>query len=70
MTCEVPVGVPLTEAVPLDAPLEILQVIVSPVSASVACNVKLNAVGEPSSSMVTDVEAPSVITGPLLVIWV
>ena len=56
---------PVPEAVPVpcDAAEEMLQVSVSPAFASVACSVRLKAVGDPSSDMVTLVEAPSVITG-------
>ncbi len=55
---------PLALAVPFSAGLLILQVRVSPWSASVACRIRLKGVGEPSSSIVTVTDALSVMTGP------
>ncbi len=57
--------VPPAPAVPLDAAVLILHVMVFP-STSVAFKVRLKAVGEPSSDMVTEVDAPSVIAGASL----
>ena len=63
MALEVPV--PLAVAVPWLAAELMLQVRVS-LSASVACRVRPKGVGEPSSLIVTRVEAPSVMTGASL----
>src|SRR5664280_967795 len=60
--------VPLAVAVPWDAPEGTLQVKVPP-SASVAWRVRLKGVGLASSSMTTDVDTPSVITGRRLMVW-
>ncbi len=56
---------PEADAEPSEASEEMLQVRVS-ASASVALRVRLNAVGEPSSLIVTVVVAPSVMTGASL----
>ena len=60
------VPVPLAEAVPWEAGLEMLQVRVSERLRSVALSVKAKAVGLLSSSTVTAAVAPSVITGASL----
>ncbi len=59
---------PEADAEPSEASEEMLQVRVS-ASASVALRVRLNAVGEPSSLIVTVVVAPSVMTGASLTDW-